>query len=109
VILFGDKQSIVTALVVPLFERVKGWVKERGISVSSIKDKELAQLAAVKRLIQEEIERLSGHLANFEKIHRFSLIDHDLTVESGEVTPTLKVKRRVVMEKYRDVIEAMYR
>jgi long-chain acyl-CoA synthetase len=109
VILFGDKQSIVTALVVPLFERVKGWVKERGINASSIKDKELAQLAAVKHLIQEEIERLSGHLANFEKIHRFSLIDHELTLEGGEMTPTLKVKRRVVMEKYRDLIEAMYR
>jgi long-chain acyl-CoA synthetase len=109
VVLFGDKQSIVTALVVPLFEHVKGWVKERGMSVSSIKKKELAQLAAVKNLIQEEIERLSGHLANFERIHRFSLIDHEFTVESGEMTPTFKVKRRVVMEKYRDVIETMYR
>ncbi len=109
VILFGDKQSIVTALVVPLFERVKAWVKERGISVSSIKDKELAQLAAVKSLIQEEIERLSGHLANFEKVHRFSLIDQEFTVEGGEMTPTLKVKRRVVLEKYRDVIKSMYR
>jgi long-chain acyl-CoA synthetase len=109
IILLGDEQNIVTALIVPVFERVKGWVKERGISLGSIKDNELAQLTAVKRLIQDEIERLSGNLANFEKIHRFSLIDHEFTIESGEMTPTFKVKRRVIMEKYKDMIKAMYR
>jgi long-chain acyl-CoA synthetase len=63
----------------------------------------------VNRLIKGEIQRLSSNLADFEKIHRFSLIDHEFTIENGEMTPTLKVKRGVVMEKYRDVIEAMYR
>jgi long-chain acyl-CoA synthetase len=85
------------------------WVKEHGIGVNPEDNRELTQNPEVHRLIQDEIQRLSHDLASFEKVHRFSLIDHEFTVETDELTPTLKVRRRVVMEKYKDLIEAMYR
>jgi len=108
-VIFGDKKNTVTALIVPAFDRITEWVKERGININFKNQNELAQHAEVNGLIREEINRHSESLAEFEKIHRFSLIDHDLSIEEGEITPTLKIKRNVIMEKYRDLIEAMYR
>lgn len=109
IIVLGDKRNTVTALIVPDFKALTDWVKEGNIPVNPDDRHELTQHPEVYRLIQDEIQRLSGNLADFEKIHRFSLIDREFTVETGELTPTLKVKRRVVMEKYKDLIEAMYR
>lgn len=109
IILLGDKRSTVTALIVPAFERVKNWLKEQGIMVSDEDNSDIIHHADVNRLIRGEIQRLSDEFADYEKVRRFTLIDHEFTVESGEMTPTLKVKRRVVMEKYSDLIDAMYR
>jgi long-chain acyl-CoA synthetase len=109
IILLGDNRSTVTALIVPNFKSLTDWTKERDIRVNSDDTGELTRHPEVHRLIQDEIQRLSQDLASFEKVHRFSLIDHEFTVETGELTPTLKVRRRVVMEKYKDLIEAMYR
>jgi len=109
IVLLGDRESTVTALIVPAFERVKDWAKERGLSVNTEDNSVLARHPEVNRLLRDEIQRLSTDLADFERIHRFSLLDHEFTVENGEMTPTLKIRRRVVMEKYKDVIEAMYR
>jgi long-chain acyl-CoA synthetase len=109
IILLGDKRSTVTALIVPNFKSLRDWTKERDIRVDSDDTGELTRHIEIHRLIQDEIRRLSHDLASFEKVHRFSLIDHEFTVETGELTPTLKVRRRVVMEKYKDLIEAMYR
>jgi long-chain acyl-CoA synthetase len=107
IVLLGDKQSTVTALIVPAFERLKQFAQERGLNGAD--DGDLLKHPEVNRLIRSEIERLSGNLADFEKIHRFALLDHEFTVEDGEMTPTLKIKRRVVIEKYQDVIQGLYR
>jgi long-chain acyl-CoA synthetase len=109
IVLLGDKKSTVTALVVPAFERVKKSLKEHDTIVSDEDNSEIAHQTDVNRLIRGEIQRLSDEFADYEKVHRFTLIDHEFTVESGEMTPTLKVKRRVVMERYRDLIDTMYR
>jgi long-chain acyl-CoA synthetase len=109
IMLLGDNRSTVTALIVPNFKSLTDWIEERDIRVNSDDTGELTRHIEVHRIIQEEIQRLSHDLASFEKVHRFSLIDHEFTVENGELTPTLKVRRRAVMEKYKDLIEAMYR
>jgi len=109
IVLLGEKRSTVTALIVPNFTSLRHWINEHGIGVNPEDNRELTRHPEVHRLIQDEIQRLSHDLASFEKVHRFSLIDHEFTVETGELTPTLKVRRRVVMEKYKDLIEAMYR
>ena len=56
-----------------------------------------------------EIERLLPDLADYEKIRKFTIIGEEFTVDNGALTPTLKVKKRVLMERYKDMIEAMYR
>ncbi|MFQ5794342.1 MAG: AMP-dependent synthetase/ligase [Candidatus Bipolaricaulia bacterium] len=115
VILVGDNQKHVGALIVPAFGQVKDWVENHGIGVNSKDTGELAEHLEVNRLFRDEIQRLSGRLADYseladyEKISCFKLVDDEFTVENGMMTPTLKVKRRVVMEEYKDVIEAMYR
>jgi long-chain acyl-CoA synthetase len=109
IILLGDKRATVTALIVPDFNLLRDWAKEGKIQVNLEDTRELTQHPEVHRLIQDEIQRFSGDLADFEKVRRFSLLDHEFTVDNGELTPTLKVRRPVVIEKNKDLIEAMYR
>ena len=59
-------------------------------------------------LFERQIEKLTEHLARYEKVKKIALLEKELTIEGGELTPTLKVKRRVIDEKYRDVIERLY-
>jgi long-chain acyl-CoA synthetase len=63
---------------------------------------------ATQAEIAAEVERVNGTLAQFEKIKRFELIPNDLSVENGTLTPSLKVKRKVVVERYRDLLEKMF-
>jgi long-chain acyl-CoA synthetase len=108
VVLIGDRRNTISALIVPSYDILEMWVKEHGIKVNSEDKKEISRNPEVNKLIRSEIQRLSGNLAEFERIRAFTLIDHEFTVENGEITPTLKVKRNVILEKYKDVIEAMY-
>jgi long-chain acyl-CoA synthetase len=108
-VLFGNGQSAVVALIVPDFDRLKRWVRERGLSVDPGDHGAMAGNREVNELIHEEIKRLSGDLADFEKVRRFSLMDHDFTIEGDELSPILKIKRPVVMRKYRELIDSLYR
>ena len=104
-VLLGDRQNVVSALIVPNFERLRQWAKEQGITAS-----DTAALIAeprVRKLIKSEIDRLSKDLADFEKVRRFALLECDFSADTGELTPTLKLKRRVIHEKYADVIARM--
>jgi long-chain acyl-CoA synthetase len=103
VVLLGDKSDSVRALIVPNFEAVKSWAKEQGQEKPT--NESLIADAAVRKLVKSEIDKRSANLADFEKIKRFALIDHAFSIESGELTPTLKVKRRVVSEKYGSLLE----
>lgn len=69
---------------------------------------DLANNVAVIDLIRDEIDRLSKDLADFEKIKRFKLLTEDFTIETGELTPTLKMCRRIIVSHYKNVIEGMY-
>jgi len=106
-VLFGDEQDVVTALVVPNFERTREWAKMQGLLVRS--DTELVALPEVKQLIKQEIDRLTAHLAEFEKVRRFTLLDHPFSIETGELTPTLKVRRHFIKQRYAKELEAMRR
>jgi long-chain acyl-CoA synthetase len=63
----------------------------------------------VIELIQGELDKVNEHYAQVEKIKKFAILDHDLSQETGELTPTLKVKRNVINEKYADLFDALYR
>jgi long-chain acyl-CoA synthetase len=104
----GDHKSTVGALIVPEFTRLREWAKGQGLPAGDGDDRTLVLDAAVQRFIQKEIRNVSDGLADYEKVRRFVLLDHDFRIEDGELTPTLKVRRKVVLEKYREAIEGMY-
>jgi long-chain acyl-CoA synthetase len=105
-IVVGDKRKFVAALLVPNAATVSAKAAEQGITFVSN-----AQMVAhpwVHSLIESEVKRLTVHLAQYETIKRFALLPEDFTYDNGSLTFTLKLKRRVVEQKYRDVIESLY-
>jgi long-chain acyl-CoA synthetase len=107
-VVLGDRQQYVTALIVPVLERLKHWARTQGLQLPPGPEDIVAQ-KAVQGLIKTEIDRLTPSLADFEKIRDFRLLPEEFTVDGGELTPTLKVKRRVVLEKYGDRMREMYK
>ncbi len=103
VVLLGDNAGTVGALVVPNYDLLKAWAKEQNGEAK--KPEELAADPAARKYVKSEIDRLSKELADFEKIKRIALLPHAFTQDTGELTPTLKVKRKVVAEKYGRLLE----
>jgi len=107
VLVVGDKRKFCcSALIVPNFEMVEKFAKERTISFQS--HKQLCQNEEIIRLIEVEVEAASKGLASYESIKEFILLDRPFSIESGELTPSLKVKRKVVEENYEEEINSMY-
>jgi long-chain acyl-CoA synthetase len=107
VVLIGAERKFPAALIVPVWEQLESYCKLKGISVSS--RSELCRHPRIIDLIQRQIDALTPNLAKYERIKKIALLENEFTIEGGELTPTLKVKRRVIDEKYRDVIEGLYR
>jgi long-chain acyl-CoA synthetase len=106
VVMIGDRRNFPSALVVPNFEALEKWGREKGIAAPSRED--LVQRPEVVALYDQTIRDLTPHLANFERIKKVALLTREFTLEAGELTPTLKVKRRVIEQKYKDVIDRIY-
>ena len=105
-VIVGDKRKYVAALIVPDFERVRAWAKEQGVL-----DGDKQQLIADRRVfdvIKSDVSRLTKELADYEKVKRIALLAEEFSVDGGELTPTLKVKRRVIEQKYGELIESLY-
>jgi long-chain acyl-CoA synthetase len=104
IVLIGDRQNVITALVVPNLERLRDWAKKQNLSFAD--DAALIASPETRRKIKAEIDAHSGHLADFEKIRKFTLLPAAFTVDGGELTPTLKVRRKVIAQKYaREIAE----
>jgi len=102
----GDKRNYLTALIVPNFAALKKYADDNGISYSD--EKELLTNAQVYQAVEADIRNLTKDLARFEQIKKFTLMPREFTIEDGELTPTLKIKRKVVEKKYADIINRMY-
>jgi len=102
----GDKRRFIAALIVPNPATVGARLADEGLKFSS--PAEMAAHARPHALIEEEIKRLTGHLAQYETIKRFALLPEDFTFDGGTLTFTLKLKRRAVEERYRQAIESLY-
>ena len=87
-------------------EQIVPWAKAQGIEDTSIAA--LSRDPRVRELIQSELDRANAKYAQVEQVKRFFILDHDLSQETGELTPTLKVKRNVVNAKYADEFAALY-
>ena len=105
-VLLGDKRKFSIILVVPNFETLEPWATAQGLAFTS--HRQLVALPAVRQKMEEEVESRMGDLAHFERPKKIVLLEQDFTIESGELTPTLKVKRRVVEKNYAPVIDAAY-
>ncbi|SLN72752.1 AMP-dependent synthetase/ligase [Oceanibacterium hippocampi] len=106
-VVIGDKRKFLSCLVMIDQENVEKYAQDNDIPFTNFAS--LCNAPAVIELIGQEIERVNGNFAQVEKIKKFRLIEQQLTAEDDELTPTMKLKRKFVNEKYRELIESMYR
>jgi long-chain acyl-CoA synthetase len=106
VVVIGNDRKFAAALIVPDWDQLEAYAKLKGLNLGT--REEVCRHPRIIDLFERQIAARTRNLAQFEKIKRIALLDQELTVEGGELTPTLKVKRRVIDEKYRDVIDRIY-
>ncbi len=105
-VMHGDRRAYPVMLITLDEEQIIPWAGEQGIEDASIAA--LATNPQVIEIIQTELDRANGHYAPVEQVKKFFILEHDLTQETGELTPTMKVKRNVVEEKYGERFDALY-
>ena len=105
-VLIGERRNFISVLISPDFVELKRWAMEHDVPFDAIKD--LLQQPEVLTLFQEAVDTVNLELARYEQIREFRLLPDSLTVEGGYLTPTLKVKRPVVSERFADLIEGIY-
>ena len=105
--IIGDKKKYISALIVPNFARVEAFAAKNHISSSQPAD--LIQQQLIIDLLWERVQTINQKLASFEQIKKISLLAEPFTLQAGELTPTMKVKRLIIAERYAKQIEAMYR
>ena len=105
-VVVGEKKSFMAALIVPDFEALEKYAKQNDIKYKNYED--LIAHESIKNLYSKEIRSFSKELASHEKIRDFRLLPNEFSVETGELTPTLKVKRRVIEDKYGELIEDIF-
>ncbi|HEX7314216.1 MAG TPA: long-chain fatty acid--CoA ligase [Pyrinomonadaceae bacterium] len=106
VVLVGDGRKFPAALIVPDWELLRSYAQHKGLGSETPAD--LCRHPRVIDLLQRQVDSLTAGLARYERVKKIALLERELTIEGGELTPTLKVKRRVIDAKYKDVIDRMY-
>jgi len=106
-VIIGDRRMFITALIVPDYEALKEYADANRIQYSSVE--ELVKMKQIYELLDRELDEFQKKLAAFERIRKFAILDKPFTIEGGELTPSLKVKRKVIEERYKDLIEDMYK
>jgi len=104
-VMYGDRRPYPVALVTLDPEAIIAWAHQRGLPADV---GALAQHPEVNGIVQEALDRTNARYAQVEQVKRFAILDHDLTQETGELTPTLKVKRKIVYERYADIFDELY-
>jgi long-chain acyl-CoA synthetase len=104
-VMHGDRRPFPVALITLDPEEILPWAKEHGLPEDM---GALSSADEVRGMVQAELDRANAHYAQVEQIKKFAILDRDLTVEDGELTPTLKVKRNVINERFADLFESLY-
>lgn len=105
-VVVGERQPYMAALIVPDFEVLEAYAEEEGIDYDGIGD--LVQKDEIQKIYNKEVRSYSKDLASHEKLRDFRIVPNEFTVESGELTPTLKIKRRIVEDKYGHLIDDIF-
>ena len=103
---YGDNKKYLTAVLVVNEQEITAWAKQNSVAFQDYKD--LTGNARVYAFIKQKADKLNERLASFETIKKFIISDHDFSLESGELTPTMKVKKNKVIEKFKDRLDALY-
>jgi len=105
--MLGDRRPFCVALIALNEETAGKWAREHGIDSKSYAD--LSSRPEVKQLIRDAIEAVNAELASYERIKDFHLLDHDLSQETGELTPKMSVKRKVVEQRHLEILDGFYK
>ncbi len=105
-VLIGDRRKFVSLLVVPAFGQLEAWAREQGLRWGDRSD--LLKLPEVVKHVEEAIEAELSGLASFERPKKIALLEDEFSIQNGSLTPTLKVKRRVIQDRFKDVIDDLY-
>jgi long-chain acyl-CoA synthetase len=105
-VIIGDKRKFISALIVPNFEKLVEYAEANNISYSDYSD--LVENDQIMNFVESEINRATPGLASYEKVKKVALLDREFEIEKGEITPTLKVKRNIIEQKYKGIIDAIY-
>ncbi|MFN8353499.1 MAG: long-chain fatty acid--CoA ligase [Spirosomataceae bacterium] len=106
VMVVGEGQRFPGALIVPEFEQLKKFCQEKGIKTTE--PTEIVKQSEVNALLKEEVNNMNKNFAQYEQIKKIELLSKPFTIDSGELTPTLKLKRKVILEKYKNLVDTMY-
>ncbi|MFM1754385.1 MAG: hypothetical protein RLZZ236_1324 [Bacteroidota bacterium] len=107
IMVIGDGQKMPAAIIQPSFDFIKEWAKIHKITIGETNEAVISNPKVIER-IQEEVDKLNEKFGNWEKIKRFELTPEIWSIEAGHLTPTLKLKRKIVMEKYIDLFNKIY-
>ncbi len=106
IMVIGENQKFASALIVPNFEHLRSWCRIKGIPYTS--DSDMITHKEILLRLRKEVETYNAYFGDYEKIKKFELTDHEWTVQSGELTANLKLKRSFIMSKYKDKIDRLY-
>ena len=105
-VVHGNERNFVSAIITLDGEAIEGWAAQHGLGGKSYA--EIVTSEAAQEMVQRYVDQLNLRLNRWEQIKRFILLDRDLSVEEGEITPSMKVKRKVVEEHHKDELDALY-
>ncbi|WP_062269467.1 AMP-dependent synthetase/ligase [Endozoicomonas arenosclerae] len=103
----ADAKNYVSALIVPAFEALEEYARSINLKYESKMD--LIRNADIQAMFQDRLDHIQGELARFEQVKKFTLLPREFSIEMGEITPTLKLRRKIIMERFRKEIESMYK
>ncbi len=106
-VVVGSSRKFISALIVPDYEKLEPWARGRGIAFEDRAG--LAARPEAAAFLLDEVNRMTPGLASYERVKRIAVLDREFDLDLGEITPTLKVRRNIVEQKYADVIESLYR
>lgn len=108
IMVLGEGQKFPSALIVPNFSFVKDWAERKGFDLRSKSNQEIIENTTVVERIGKEVTEFNKKFGHWEQIKKFELLPTELSVEGGELTPTLKLKRKIILEKYKALVDKIY-
>jgi long-chain acyl-CoA synthetase len=108
IIVIGENQKFPAALIVPNFLFITEWSKKKGLNLEGLSHEELINNELVFNRIEKVVSEYNSIYGHWEQIKKFKLLPVEFSIEGGELTPTLKLKRKIIMEKYKDLVNAIY-